>query len=493
MLWASIGWYSSFILSFVFSLVTARLLTPAEFGLIGMVLVIVVVAQLFADSGTRAALVHREGDDLSDAVSTAMVSVPLAGFAGSCIIAACSTLIASFYREPRLVWIAFTMSWLLFIFSLSIVPDALLQRRLDLRIRRAVVDPLSIVGYGVTVIVLALAGLGPWALVIGQFVSFTIITAGAWWLAKPRFRKGRPSWAMYRSISRYGRGLLAANVVESIEAQAAPVVLGRGVDTHAVGLWQAGMRLGKLPLTGIVQVTGGVVFSALSRLKHDLPRFRAVASEALQMNSMLIVPVGVTFMTMGVPIMGVVYGRDWRDAGVVLQFIGFWAICLGLSDNGREIFKAFGRPMLVARGAAFETATAVIYLGVLWGTGHLSLWAVALGRAISGAVLACTYIVQAHRLDALRVGEQWRAVRASIGAGLVQAGVMWALHWYVSYRWPEWDVVHGFVQAVSGLGVVLAIFAVGVACYAATLWMLDREAIRRLRRNLRTSIAGRRA
>ncbi len=178
---------------------------------------------------------------------------------------------------------------------------------------------------------------------------------------------------------------------------------------------------------------------------------------------------------------------------MVLQFIGFWAICLGLSDNGREIFKAFGRPMLVARGAAFETATAVIYLGVLWGTGHLSLWAVALGRAISGAVLACTYIVQAHRLDALRVGEQWRAVRASIGAGLVQAGVMWALHWYVSYRWPEWDVVHGFVQAVSGLGVVLAIFAVGVACYAATLWMLDREAIRRLRRNLRTSIAGRRA
>jgi len=491
-LWATVGWYSTFILSFAFNIVTARLLLPEVFGLVALVLIVVTVAQLFADAGTRAALVHRE-TRIADAVSTAMISVPVAGFLGSCLIAACSPLFASFYGEPDLTWIAFAMAWLLFIFSLSLVPDALLQRRLDLKLRRAVVDPLSIVGYGVTVIVGALAGLEAWALVLGQYVSFTIVTVGCWVLARPRFREGRPSWGMYREIGRYGRGLLAANSVEAVEGQAAPVALGRVSGTEAVGLWSAGTRIGKLPLTGIVQVTGGIVFATLARLQGDMERFRAVAFEALRMNAVLVVPVGVTFMALGEPIVVVLFGEVWRGAGVVLQFIGFWAVCLGLGDNGREVFKAIGRPFLIARAAIVETGATIGILAALWITGHISLWTVGLTRAITAAIVLACYSFGVHRVGALPLALQWRAIRAPAAAGLLQGGALMAGHVLLPDGFESWHEIGGVnLGVLPALATLGGLFLAGVAVYGALLWAVDRPALLDLRRNVTTAIRGKR-
>ena len=490
-LWATIGWYSTFLLSFAFNIVTARLLVPEVFGLVGLVLVVVTVAEMFADAGTRAALIHRE-DRLDDAVSTAMISVPVAGFMGSCLIAACAPLFASFYGEPDLVWIAFAMAWLLFIFSLSIVPDALLQRRLDLKLRRAVVDPLAIVGYGITVIVGALMGLEVWALVIGQYVNFTIITVGCFILAKPKFRAGRASWGTYRSIARYGRGLLAANTIEAVESQAVPVALGRNMGPEAVGLWGAGQRIGKLPLTGIVHVTGGVVFATLARLQAEMERFRAVAFEALRMNAVLIVPVGVTFMALGEPIVVVLFGEIWRGAGVVLQFIGFWAVCLGLGESAREIFKALGRPLLVARAAVVEMLATLGIIAALWVADEISLWTVGLSRALSAFALLVFYMWGVHNTGALTFDMQWRAVRAPLAAGLAQGAVLVGLLVWLPAGFELWNTVGGVrVGPLAALGVITGMSLAGIAAYALVVLGLDRSVITLLRANVRTAVRGR--
>ncbi len=421
-----------------------------------------------------------------------MVSVPLAGFIGSCLIAAASPLFASFYGEESLTAIAFAMSWLLFIFSLSIVPDALLQRRMDVKLRRTVVDPLAVVLYGVTVVAGALAGLEEWALVIGQYVNFVTITVGCWVLARPRFRAGRPSWATYRSIGRYGRGLLMANTIESIESQGEPVTLGRNLGAEAVGLWNAGLRIGKLPLTGIVQVTGSVVFAALARFKDDMPRFRQVAREALQMNCMLVVPVAVSFMVLGESIVVVLFGEVWRDAGIALQFIGFWAIALALSDNGREIFKAVGRPMLVARSALLETVTAIGWLALIWATGNVSLWTVGLGRVLSSSVILATYAWGVSRLGALDLRSQWAAVRVPFAGGIVQAAVLVGVVQLLPSGPETWrnvlGVDLGHLTALAGVG---ALVLAGVVVYGAVVRALDAAAVAVLRDNIRIAVRGR--
>lgn len=492
-LWATVGWYSTYLISFAFNIVTARLLAPDVFGLVALVMVVVYLAQLFADAGTRAALIHRQ-DDIDNAVSTALVSVPLAGIAGTVLIAAASPLFATFYGDDELTWLALAMAPLLFIFTLSIVPDALLQRRMDLKKRRAIVDPLSVVGYGVTVIIGALMGLEEWALVIGQYVNFLTITIGAWVLARPRFRAGRASWLTYRSISKYGRGLLLANAVESIGGQLEPIALGRNLGPEDVGLWNAGLRIGKLPLTGIVQVTGSVVFAALARFQDDLARFRAVAFEALQMNSLLVLPISVTFMTMGESIVVVLFGETWRGAGIALQFIGFTAITLSLGDNGREIFKAIGRPYLVARSATIEAIASVGWIAVIWITGNVAIWTIGLGRVISSSLILGAYAVGVHRIGALRYADQWRAVRAALAAGVVQAVVLVVIMQLLPSGPETWHHILGVplgpIPALLGVG---GLFVLGVACYAGIVRLIDRSALGQLRANVRTAVRGKAA
>src|SRR5688500_6097390 len=129
--WASFGWVATQGISFVTSIITARLLAPELFGLITLILVIVSAASIFADAGTRAALVHFE-DPIHDVVSTALFVVPAVGAVATAAMASLSWLIADFYDEPRLTPIAVALSGLLFLQALQIVPDALLQRRFNL-------------------------------------------------------------------------------------------------------------------------------------------------------------------------------------------------------------------------------------------------------------------------------------------------------------------------------------------------------------------------
>ncbi|MDH3225882.1 MAG: oligosaccharide flippase family protein, partial [Thermoleophilia bacterium] len=220
-MWGAIGWIVSMVLNLGTTIVTARLLAPEIFGLVAVVMVIIYGAAIFADSGLKAALVH-EDERLDDAVATASIAVPAIGLAAAAVLFAAAPLLAQFYGREEVQPIAMVLSGVLFIQALSIVPDALIQRRMDFKWRRGFIDPLSVIIYGSVVITLALLGAEEWALVAGQYALFTTITIGAILIARPNPFAGRASLGMWRRMARYGRPLLGANILEVIDQQVEP-------------------------------------------------------------------------------------------------------------------------------------------------------------------------------------------------------------------------------------------------------------------------------
>jgi O-antigen/teichoic acid export membrane protein len=381
----------------------------------------------------------------------------------------------------------------LFIFSLSIVPDALLQRRMDLKYRRAVVDPLSVILYGTTVIILAAGfGLREWALVIGQFAQVLTITIGCLVLARPRFRAGRASFATYRSVARYGRGILAANTIETINTQAENVMLGHFLTKADVGFFNVGLRVGKIPLTGITQIAGSVVFPALARLQDDLPRFRKTACEALRLISLIMVPMCVLLIALGEPLIVVAFGEEWRQGGGVLQLLGVWALCLSLAENAREVLKAIGRPLYVARNALFEAGALVVYLVILWATDNLTLLNIAAGRIVAGVALLIPASIAVRTVIQVGLGKQWSAIQPAIIGGVVQLATMTAIVVALPSGIDSWTHVGGInlgpVIPLLGLG---AVSAVGLAAYAATVRIVDKNALAAVASNLKIALRGR--
>jgi PST family polysaccharide transporter len=472
-------------ISFVTSVITARLLAPDLFGLITLILVIVSAASIFADAGTRAALVQFE-DPIEDVVSTALLVVPFVGLLASVAVASLSFLIADFYDDPRLTPIAVALSGLLFLQALQIVPDALLQRRFNLRLRRGLIDPLSVILYGVTVVILALLGADEWSLVAGQWVAALTITIGTWVLARPHFRGGRPSYRTWRRIGRYGRHLLLANFIEVVNSQGPPSTLGRNVSPTAVGLYGAGSRLSNLPITGITHVAGQVIFPALSRLQSDAERFRARFLESLRMISMLTIPVCVTLISLGEPIVVILFGERWRGGGEVLQILGVYALGLSLIDVGREVFKASGQPKLLARNAFIETTTLIAGLAALWATGHVSILTVSWVRAASVA-FALAAVVTALRGSAnTGARDLWSAVRPGMVAGIIQCAVVFLVADVLLDGFETWrEVGDASLGPLIPLAILAALILLGAGVYALVVEIAERGALRHLLANLR--------
>lgn len=467
--WATIGFLLTNVGALATSVVTARLLAPEVFGLVALVLVIVYGVEIFADGGTMAALIQ-QGDPIDDAVSTALIALPAGGLVGAVGIAAASPLLAWFYGEPKLTALGIGLSGWIFIYSLSIVPDALLMRRLDLRLRRAVVDPLAILAYGVVVVVLVQLGAREWSLVAGQYASVVVLTAGCWYLARPSFRAGRPSLAEWRRLRRYSRPILLANVVRAGAFDQAPaILLGRFLAVRDVGLWGAGWRLAQVATGGTVGVLGQALFPALSRLQGDVGRLRARALESFRLISLISVPLCVSMMAFGEPFVAALLGEAWRGAGPVLQVLGFWALATVLFHSTTEVLKACGdtrslaRSQIVAAGALLVAFASLLALSWLTLAGVAAAFAIA---AVASLVSSTRRLVAALTVAPSRL---WHAVRPALVAGVVQGAALAALSRYLV---PGADA-----GSVATLAIVGLLALAGLAVYVAAVEVAERKAM----------------
>jgi len=383
------------------------------------------------------------------------------------------------------------MAPILFLWSLSVIPDAILQRRFDLRMRRGVVDPLAIGMYGVVVVALALAGWKEWSLVAGQYAYVLIISTGSWMLARPRFRDGRPTMEAYRRIRVYARPLLLANIVETIAAQSKPIALGKNLSPREVGLWGAGSRLAALPVQGVTTVAAEVMFPALSRLQGDPERFKLRMLEVLRLISLLSIPIAVTLIGLGEEGVAALFGERWREAGNVLQVLAVGAVFFSLADAAREAFKASGRSSLVARNSSIEVGVFLAYLAGIWALGLVTLVSVASGVALASLVAMVTAAGGLRVTADTRVPELWRAIRPATAGGNAQCAELLGLVYVPLDGMGAWRHVFGVeLGIVVPLAVLAGLALLGAAVYAATAELTERGSIRDLVGTLRGILRG---
>src|SRR5208337_4360141 len=195
---------------FFLGIVLARLLSPREYGLIGMVLVFCGIGQVFADSGLSTALVQRQANSADDEATVFYVNIG-AGAVLTLLICAVSPLVARFYRQPILVPLLCVLSLQVFLSSFGIVQFALLQRAMDFR-RQAIVGILSVVLSGLVGVGMALSGLGVWSL-SGQVVTAALFQSLLVWRLGNWRLTGRFRRASFQSMWPFSSRILASGLL----------------------------------------------------------------------------------------------------------------------------------------------------------------------------------------------------------------------------------------------------------------------------------------
>ena len=294
--------------------VLARLLTPADFGVVSAALVVIGFSMIFSQIGLGPALVQRpvlEQRHLDTAFVATMVFAAALGGA----IAAGAPLVAAFFRSAE---IAPVLRWLALIFplqGLALVAESTAKR--DLRFRwMANSDVVTYaLGYGVLGIALALFGIGVWALVVAEIAKVglraMVLIAGQ--RVRPRLAWDAAAW---RELMYFSGGFTIARVANYLAVQGDNLVVGRALGPAALGVYGRAYQLMAAPATGLGGMLDSVLFPAMARVQDDKQRLAGAYRRGVSMLSTIVVPLGAVSFVIAPEIIRIALGPSW-DAAVL--------------------------------------------------------------------------------------------------------------------------------------------------------------------------------
>ena len=427
--------------------ILARLLTPADFGLLAMAMVFVGFALQMKDFGLSVATVQSRTITHERVSALFWLNIALSA-ALAAIFAAASPAIAAFYENESLREIVLVLSAGIFGHGLGAQHTALLKRRMAFR-TIAAIEVGGLLAGSLLGVALALAGAGWWALVAMQvaqpFVAALIAFRHCPWVpGQAEF--GPATFGMIR----FGGNLAAFNIVNYVTRNADDALIGRYVGESALGAYSRAYGLLMLPIRQLSAPIAAVTLPALSRLQDDAAEFRRYFLKSLEIIALLTMPTVVVMGVLAHDIVLLVMGSQWGFAAELFQVFSIFAFFQAVPIAGSWTMIALGRSDRMLKWGTLQAAIAVpvFVAGLPWGAMGvavastlmaLTMMGPALAYALRGSPLGLRDVLEAVRvpllfslslLPVLRGLDLWMAdahhvvrIAALCAAALVQFGL----------------------------------------------------------------------
>jgi O-antigen/teichoic acid export membrane protein len=442
--------------------VLARLATPAAFGELAAGSIVVGIGLLVSESGMLGAIVQRQ-DRVDEAASTAFFATLLSGIGFALVAVLVAPLVGAFFHSGTITAVAAALSGTIVLRQLTIVPDALLQRRFSF-LRRVVLDPAAGLAFAAAAIAGTALGLEVWGLVIGVYASAALQVVLAWGFVRWRPRLADTSFGMWRELARFGRHVIAAEGVRRLRTEGCTAIIGRGLGSDPLGQYSLSLRAGTQPLSLLVNGVSYVVMPALARLAVQPERFRAAALRSLRWTMLLICPVSALLLLFGEPLVRIVFGDRWGGAGRALAAMSASSIGGMIVSVGSETWKAAGVPHWLPRvhSISFVVVVGSTLALLPFGLTGAGL-ALSLGGVVSGAyaVHGIARTIGASRRTVL--SEIWPPVVAAAAT----AGVLLPLGRLIDIS--ERSAAVGLLLIAGGSAVAVVLYAALVAAFRPSL------------------------
>lgn len=364
--------------------VLARLLSPSDFGIFGMVAAVTAFAAVIGDFGLSSAAIQSKF--LSSKQKSNLFWINLSvGLTGAGVLAAASNLIGNFYARPEIVPIvlALAVNFLLTSSATQFLAEATRQLKFSLL---ACTDVIAQAVALVIAVWFANLGAGPWALVFQQLtvsmVTLIILVTMTGWLP------GLPGKAPMRALMSFGINTFAVQVLNYLTSSLDSVLTGRYLGAYTLGLYDRAFQLFRLPTQQIATPLSRVVLPIVSRLQDNLERLQSYLEKALIALAYTIGGLMVFLAVLSEPIVELALGSQWHESAPILAILAIGGFFQGLGYIFQWAFMATGKVAVQLRYAIFTRIlmVALICAGVPFGVHGIAL-AVSLGLMINWIIL----------------------------------------------------------------------------------------------------------
>ncbi|NEU76754.1 lipopolysaccharide biosynthesis protein [Hassallia byssoidea VB512170] len=436
------------------NLVLARLLTPQDYGLIGMATAVTGFVTLFKDLGLSMATVQK--DEITHEQVSNLFWVNLALSVTTALIAvAIAPGIAWFYHEPRLIWITLALAIGFIIGGLGVQHSALLNRQMQYKVLMFN-DVLSMLLGIASAMVAAWYGLGYWALVIMPLVSGIVSTSGLWIACSwrpglPKRRNGT------RTMLAFGGHLTGFSTVNYFARNLDNVLIGRYWGAQQLGLYAKAYQLLLLPLSQINAPISAVAVPTLSRLQSNPQQFRNYYLKALSIVVFLTMPI-ITFMVVASEeIIGLLLGSQWSGAILLFRLLSISALFQPVCNTSGWLYISIGRSDRMFKWGVLSSSLIVasFFIGLPYGASG-----VALSYAIVMLLQTSPCIYYATRRTSITILDVLQSVKQTFISSLVAGAVVFGIKIAIGSSLPIWTalIIYSVVMSLIYLLFMFYIF-----------------------------------
>ena len=357
--WSAVERFSVQGIVFLVGLIMARLLTPSDFGIVGMLSIFLAVSQTFIDSGFSNALIRKiDRTDLD--CSTAFYFNVVIGAVCYAILFGVAPIIASFYNMPILKDVTRVLAITLFLNSLTVVQVALLTVKVNFRTQAKVNLCSSLVSGGMGIF-LAYTGWGVWALVYQQ-ICRSAINVLLFWIAA----KWRPmlkySWDSFYELFSYGSKLLLSGLLHTFYLNVTNLVIGKFYSSKDLGFYDRGQQLGKIPMETTVNIFQRVTFPILATIQNDNEHLISAYRKYIKVSSILIFFCIFLLAALAKPIIVILLTEKWNESIIYLQLYCLAHMLNHITRINLNLLQVKGRSDLYLRLEIIKKTISLIIL-----------------------------------------------------------------------------------------------------------------------------------
>jgi len=448
--------------SFAISVILARLLSPSDYGLMGMLAIFMSISSVFIEGGLAKALIQRQGCQDID-YSTAFVTNVALSLVIYAVLFLTAPLIADFYDEPILIPLTRVLALTIILGSFNIVQRAKLMANVDFK-SLAQINVMSILVTGAIGIFMAYEGYGVWALV-GQSIGSTLFLIFIF----PFYSKWKPSLRFskesFSHLFGFGSKLMITGVYAVIFNNIATICIGKVYKSEELGYYTRGSQFSDLISFTVNDVLGTVTFPVLSELQNDTDRMVAVYRKSLFVTAMIIFPVMVLCALLAYPLVLILLTEKWLPCVVLMQWLCLARMFTPLSALNMNILNAVGRSDLFMKLDFSKAPLTILILAI---TIPISVKAIVIGTFVDSFLCFFINAYLPGRMFGYGAWKQikdWRYILLSIALMSV--------------------VVMGFMQLVENAWLQLLVGgSLGVLVYAACCYffkVIDEDMLRLLK------------
>ncbi len=419
--WSFIDTLANQGITFLVGLVLARLLTPEDYGLIGIILIFVAIFNSIVDSGFSNALIRKK--DATDVdyntvfVSNLVVSVVL------CLVLFFSSpLIAHFFALSQLDMLLKVMSSMVIINAFAIIQRTLLVKKIDFK-SQTKISLISSITSGIIGIAMALREFGVWSLV-GQQISRQLLNTIFLWVYAKWYPKLQFSWQSFKELFGFGWKLLVSGLIATIWNEIYQVVIGKCYSPTTLGQYTRAHQFSNLCSSNLTTIIQRVSYPVLSSIQNDIERLKAGYKRIIRISMLLSFVLTLGMAATAKSMILVLIGEQWLPAVPFLQIICFQMMLYPLHALNLNMLQVQGRSDLFLRLEIIKKIVGIVplLLGIF-----IDIYFMLIGSVFTG--MFAYYLNAYYSGPSLNYSiiEQVKDILPSFGVAITMAAVVYAM------------------------------------------------------------------